>query len=96
MSEDFDMQCIKEQRLDVKVSFKMLLKRCPVPTIQNYIKRNYVKDTEKWGLWLVNTLLSFYKSCQQIQCALHDYPDVGNVIIRPLNTCGQVTFQAAL
>jgi hypothetical protein len=24
---------------------------CPVPSIQNYIKRNYVKNTEKWGLW---------------------------------------------
>jgi len=24
---------------------------CSVPAIQNYIKRNYTKNTEKWGLW---------------------------------------------
>ena len=27
------------------------INRCSVPTIQNYIKRNYAKNTEKWGLW---------------------------------------------
>jgi len=27
------------------------INHCPVPSIQNYIKRNYTKNTEKWGLW---------------------------------------------
>ncbi|GBC44021.2 hypothetical protein GLOIN_2v1789013 [Rhizophagus irregularis DAOM 181602=DAOM 197198] len=24
---------------------------CPVPAIQNYIKRNFMKNTQQWGLW---------------------------------------------
>jgi hypothetical protein len=27
------------------------INHCPVPFIQNYIKRNYAKNTEKWSLW---------------------------------------------
>ena len=27
------------------------INKCAVPAIQNYIKRNYMKNTQKWVLW---------------------------------------------
>ncbi|CAB4373492.1 unnamed protein product [Rhizophagus irregularis] len=37
---------------------------CSVSSIQNYIKRNYAKNMEKWGLWARQHSPYFYKSRQ--------------------------------
>jgi hypothetical protein len=59
------------------------INQCPVPSIQNYIKRNYVKTTEKWGLWArqhsplllqvtsTNPLESFHSELKKITSSLH-------------------------
>jgi MULE transposase domain len=59
------------------------INRCSVPTIQNYIKRNYAKNTEKWGLWAcqhsplllqvtsTNSLESFHSELKKKTSSLH-------------------------
>ncbi|CAB5152393.1 unnamed protein product [Rhizophagus irregularis] len=59
------------------------INHCSVPYIQNYIKRNYVKNTEKWGLWAhqhsllllqvtsMNSLESFHSELKKITSSLH-------------------------
>jgi len=59
------------------------INQCSVPSIQNYIKRNYAKTTEKWGLWarqhsplllqvtLTNPLESFHSELKKITSSLH-------------------------
>ena len=59
------------------------INHCPVPSIQNYIKRNYTKNTEKWGLWArqhsplllqvtsTNSLESFHSELKKITSSLH-------------------------
>ncbi len=59
------------------------INRCSVPSIQSYIKRNYVKNTEKWGLWArqhsplllqvtsTNSLESFHSELKKITSSLH-------------------------
>ncbi|PKC51911.1 hypothetical protein RhiirA1_482685 [Rhizophagus irregularis] len=42
------------------------INHCSVPYIQNYIKRNYMKNTEKWGLWARQHSPCFYRSHQRI------------------------------
>ncbi|EXX71680.1 hypothetical protein RirG_076300 [Rhizophagus irregularis DAOM 197198w] len=43
------------------------INHCSVPYIQNYIKRNYTKNTEKWGLWTRQHSPCFYRSHQRIR-----------------------------
>lgn len=59
------------------------INRCPVPTIQNYIKRNYTKNTNKWALWArqhsplllqvmsTNPLESFHSELKKRTSSLH-------------------------
>ena len=59
------------------------INHCPVPSIQNYIKRNYTKNTEKWALWAcqhsplllqvtsTNPLESFHSKLKKIMSSLH-------------------------
>ncbi|POG70593.1 hypothetical protein GLOIN_2v1775727 [Rhizophagus irregularis DAOM 181602=DAOM 197198] len=59
------------------------INHCSVPYIQNYIKRNYTKNTEKWGLWArqhsplllqvtsTNSLESFHSELKKITSSLH-------------------------
>ena len=59
------------------------INRCPVPTIQNYIKRNYTKNTNKWALWArqhsplllqvmsTNPLESFHSELKKRMSSLH-------------------------
>jgi hypothetical protein len=59
------------------------INHCPVPSIQNYIKRNYVKNTEKWSLWarqhsplllqvtLTNSLESYHSELKKKMSLLH-------------------------
>ncbi|POG67678.1 hypothetical protein GLOIN_2v1481403 [Rhizophagus irregularis DAOM 181602=DAOM 197198] len=59
------------------------INHCSVPYIQNYIKRNYTKNTEKWGLWArqhsplllqvtsTNLLESFHSELKKITSSLH-------------------------
>lgn len=59
------------------------INRCSVSTVQNYIKRNYTKNTEKWGLWArqhsplllqvtsTNPLESFHSELKKITSSLH-------------------------
>ena len=59
------------------------INRCSVSSIQNYIKRNYTKNTEKWALWarqhsplllqvtLTNPLESFHSKLKKIMSSLH-------------------------
>ncbi|PKY48699.1 hypothetical protein RhiirA4_464361 [Rhizophagus irregularis] len=54
-----------------------------VPSVQNYIKRNYTKNTEKWGLWArqhsplllqvtsTNSLESFHSELKKTTSSLH-------------------------
>uniref|UniRef100_U9TK48 MULE transposase domain-containing protein n=1 Tax=Rhizophagus irregularis (strain DAOM 181602 / DAOM 197198 / MUCL 43194) TaxID=747089 RepID=U9TK48_RHIID len=56
---------------------------CPVPSIQSYIKRNYTKNTEKWGLWArqhsplllqvtsTNSLESFHSELKKTTSSSH-------------------------
>ncbi|CAB4382780.1 unnamed protein product [Rhizophagus irregularis] len=55
----------------------------PVPSIQSYIKRNYTKNTKKWGLWArqhsplllqvtsTNSLESFHSELKKITSSSH-------------------------
>ena len=59
------------------------INQCPVPSIQNYIRRNYAKTTERWDLWAcqhfplllqvmsTNQLESFYSELKKITSSLH-------------------------
>ena len=59
------------------------INRCSVPAIQNYIKRNCVKNMHQWGLWArqhsplllqvtsTNPLESFHSELKRITSPLH-------------------------
>jgi MULE transposase domain len=59
------------------------INHCSVPSVQNYIKRNYAKNTEKWALWArqhsplllqvtsTNPLESFHSELKKITSSLH-------------------------
>jgi hypothetical protein len=59
------------------------INNCPVPSIQNYIKRNYAKNTEQWSLWArqhsplllqvtsTNSLESFHSELKKITSSLY-------------------------
>ena len=41
----------KRTKIEYESLIQNAINHCPVPSIQNYIKRNYAKNTEKWALW---------------------------------------------
>ncbi|GBB97743.1 hypothetical protein RclHR1_30590002 [Rhizophagus clarus] len=59
------------------------INHCSVPSIQNYIKRNYAKNTEKWGLWArqhsplllqvtsTNSIESFHSKLEKVISSLY-------------------------
>jgi hypothetical protein len=59
------------------------INHCSVPSIQNYIKRNYMKNTEKWSLWArqhsplllqvtsTNPIESFHSELKKTTSSLH-------------------------
>ncbi|CAG8820899.1 8940_t:CDS:2, partial [Cetraspora pellucida] len=59
------------------------ISRCSVPAIKNYIKRNYMNNTQQWGLWArqhsplllqvtsTNPLESFHSELKKITSSLH-------------------------
>ncbi|GET04708.1 hypothetical protein GLOIN_2v1775727 [Rhizophagus clarus] len=60
------------------------INHCSVPSVQNYIKRNYAKNTEKWGLWAcqhsplllqvtsMNSIESFHSELKKVTFSLYD------------------------
>ena len=73
----------KRTRIGCESLIQDAINCCPVPAIQNYIKRNYTKNTEKWGLWArqhsplllqvtsTNPLESFHSELKRITSSLH-------------------------
>ena len=73
----------KRTRIGCKSLIQDAINCCPVPSIQNYIKRNYTKNMEKWGLWAcqhfplllqvtsTNLLESFHSELKKITSLLH-------------------------
>jgi hypothetical protein len=41
----------KRTRIGCEQLVQDAINKCAVPAIQNYIKRNYMKNTQKWALW---------------------------------------------
>src|SRR3954447_26321840 len=70
-----------------KISCEQLVQdainKCPIPTIQNYIKRNYAKNTQQWALWAcqhsplllqvssTNPLESYHSKLKRSTSSLH-------------------------
>src|ERR1043166_4490126 len=83
------MQKIHEKNLryhdccECKSLVQNAINRCSVSSIQNYIKRNYTKNTEKWALWArqhsplllqvtsTNPLESFYSELKRLTSSKH-------------------------
>ena len=76
----------KRTKIGCKSLVQDAINHCFVPSIQNYIKRNYAKNTEKWGLWArqhsllllqvttvtsTNSLESFHSELKKITSSLH-------------------------
>ena len=73
----------KRTKIEYESLIQNAINHCPVPSIQNYIKRNYTKNTEKWGLWArqhsplllqvtsTNPLESFHSELKKITSPLH-------------------------
>jgi len=59
------------------------INKCPIPAIQNYIKRNYLKNTQQWALWAcqhsplllqvtsTNLLESYHSELKSLTSSLH-------------------------
>src|SRR5215212_3429450 len=59
------------------------INNCGVPAIQNYIKRNYMKNTQQWALWArqhsplllqvttTNPLESYHSELKRLTSPLH-------------------------
>src|SRR5438270_12084671 len=59
------------------------INKCPIPAIQNYIKRNYTKNTQQWALWArqhspmllqvssTNPLESYHSKLKRSMSSLH-------------------------
>ncbi|PKC03132.1 hypothetical protein RhiirA5_503625 [Rhizophagus irregularis] len=41
----------KRTKISCKKLIQEAINNCPVPTIQNYIRRNYMRNTQQWALW---------------------------------------------
>ncbi|CAG8585295.1 8715_t:CDS:1, partial [Rhizophagus irregularis] len=41
----------KRTKIGCEKLIQEAINNCPVPTIQNYIRRNYMKNTQQWALW---------------------------------------------
>src|SRR3954451_16386067 len=70
-----------------KISCEQLVQdainKCPILTIQNYIKRNYAKNTQQWVLWArqhsplllqvssTNSLESYHSELKRSMFSLH-------------------------
>ena len=73
----------KRTKIECKSLIQDAINHCSVPSVQNYIKRNYAKNTEKWALWarqhsplllqvtLTNLLESFHSELKKITSSLH-------------------------
>jgi hypothetical protein len=73
----------KRTKIGCKGLIQDAINYCPVLSIQNYIKRNYAKNTEKWGLWArqhsplllqvtsTNSLESFHSELKKITSSKH-------------------------
>jgi hypothetical protein len=42
----------KRTKIGCKKLIQNAINNCTVPTIQNYIRRNYMKNTQQWALWV--------------------------------------------
>ncbi|RHZ76980.1 hypothetical protein Glove_186g68 [Diversispora epigaea] len=70
-----------------------VINNCSVPAVQNYIKRNYVKNIQQWGLWArqhsplllqvtsTNLLESFHSELKRITSLLHGLIDATHNIV---------------
>ena len=59
------------------------INKCPIPAIQNYIKKNYTKNTQQWALWArqhlsmllqvssTNPLESYHSELKRLTSSLH-------------------------
>jgi hypothetical protein len=41
----------KRTKIGCEKLIQEAINNCPVPTIQNYIRRNYMRNTQQWALW---------------------------------------------
>ncbi|PKY34821.1 hypothetical protein RhiirB3_476066 [Rhizophagus irregularis] len=47
----FTLAMHKRTRIGCEKLTQEAINNCPVPTIQNYIRRNYMRNTQQWALW---------------------------------------------
>ena len=76
------------QKIECESLIQDTINPCSVPSIQNYIKRNYAKNTEKWSLWAcqhfllllqitsMNSIESFYSELKKVTSLLYGLIDM--------------------
>ncbi len=73
----------KRTKIECESFVRDAINGCSISAIKNYIKRNYIKNTEKWDLWAhqhsplllqvmsTNLLKSFHSELKKITSSLH-------------------------
>ncbi|CAB4477296.1 unnamed protein product [Rhizophagus irregularis] len=81
----------KRTKIGCEKLIQEAINNCPVPTIQNYIRRNYMRNTQQWALWArqhsplllqitsTNPLESYHSELKRKTSSLHGL--IGNYII---------------
>src|SRR5688572_20189725 len=74
----------KRTKIGCKKLVQDAINNCPVPAVKNYIKRNYMKNTQQWALWArqhsplllqvmsTNLLESYHSELKRLTSSSHD------------------------